>query len=133
MPDEDDAAQPGDQPTKALTAADLLSPRPRRVVAVPVPSLGGVVYVRELNGLELDRLDDALRDDRGNVLSDHYRAKHVCACACDADGRPLFGLDRADVEAVSAAMLGAEMEAVVEEAVKLNRRRAADLAAAKKD
>lgn len=118
---------------KALTAADLTAPRKPRVVPVPVPSLGGVVYVRELNGLELDRLDDALRDDRGNVLADHYRAKHVCACVCDAGGAPLFTLSPQDVEAVSAAMLGAELEAVVEEAVRLNRRRAADLAAAKKD
>jgi hypothetical protein len=119
---------------KALTAADFdaLKSKPRRVEPVDVPELGGTVYVRMLSAFEKDQLDDALTDERGKPVSDNVRAKVFAACACDATGRAMFAFTPADVAEIGAWEL-AIVEPVYDAAMKLNRFRASDRAAEKKD
>jgi len=118
---------------KPLTGAELLASRPRTIQPIPVPEMGGVVYVRSLTGLELDRLDDALTDEKGKYVADNVRAKVIAMCACDAEGQPLFGFKPEDVTAIGNAPFHGAFDAVYEAAMDLNKRRPADRAEAKKN
>jgi hypothetical protein len=60
------------------------------------------------------------------------RAKVVAACMCDAAGKPLFAFTPADVAEIGAWELPI-VEPVYDAAMKLNRFRASDRAAEKKD
>lgn len=119
---------------KALSAADFRAAKslPRRIDPVPVPDLGGVVYVRELSALEKDRLDDSLTDDKGKPVADNMRAKMFAACACDAEGKPLFALAPVDVAEIGGWPMSI-VGPVYEAAMRVNGFRATDRSAEKKD
>jgi hypothetical protein len=119
---------------KELTAADFRAQkeRPRRTEKVEAPELGGFLYVRALTGLELDRLDDALTDDRGKPIVENTRAKYFAMCVSDAAGKALFSFTPAEVAEIG-FWDGDLLNRVYDAAVRLNRRRASDRASEKKD
>lgn len=118
---------------KQLTAADFRKRKeePRRVQAVDVPDLCGVVYVRELSALEKDRLDDSMIDEKGKPIAENTRAKVFAACACDASGTPLFSLTPADVAEIGSWGLPV-IQPVYDAALAFNKLRASDRASEKK-
>ncbi len=76
---------------KVLTGDELLAHESKPPVAVPVPELGGQVFVREMTAAERDKFDTSLLDDEGNAKeSGNYRARLVAATCCDATGKLLF-------------------------------------------
>jgi hypothetical protein len=78
---------------KTLTADDFFAlpdlTKAPRVEPVPVPELGGTVYVRELSSAERDALEASLATD-DNKAPVNPRAKWVAATCCDAAGKLLF-------------------------------------------
>lgn len=137
------ADKPADAPTTkpaGLNAADLLATKgkPRKIVPVELPGLG-TVYVRSLNGLELDRLEDILHDEKGRFVAENARAKTVCMCACDAAGNPLFPLPADPAGAVAKVAEVGQLDGptiiqpIYEAGMALNKRRASDAVAEKKD
>lgn len=125
----------GDAAPKVLSAADFREKAkalPLRIEQVAVPDLGGVIYVRQLSALEKDRLDDSLTDDKGKPVTDNVRAKVFAACACDSGGKSLFALAPVDVAEIG-GWPNSVVDPVYEAAMRVNRLRASDRAAEKKD
>jgi hypothetical protein len=71
----------------ALTAADILGAKDRKIVAVDVPEWGGAVHVRSLSAAEALALEQTMRpiEDRGDLM-----ACQLAAFLCDEEGTPLF-------------------------------------------
>ena len=80
-----------------LDRAAILAARTLKKELVPAPEWGGDVFVRVMNGLERDMLDDLLV--KHNNQLPNLRATLVCLTTCDEDGGRLFDLK--DVDAVS--------------------------------
>ena len=92
-----------------------------KVEAVNIPGLDEPVFVRELTGLESDRLDAAnyrVGPDGKRVFAhENYLARQFIAVACDAAGKPLYGpMDVAEVSMLPASLL----ERVIDAGRKLN-------------
>jgi hypothetical protein len=71
----------------ALTAAEILGAKDRKIVAVEVPEWGGTVHVRSLSAAEALSLEQIMRpiEDRGELM-----ACQLAAFLCDEAGTPLF-------------------------------------------
>ena len=84
---------------QALDRSALLAATAIPREAVPLPELGGVVYVRGMTGSERDAFEVSLVQGRGRkreVNLRNLRAKLVAYCTVDAQGVRLF--TDADVE-----------------------------------
>jgi hypothetical protein len=81
-----------------LTREEILQADDLPTEDVPVPEWGGTVRVRTLKGVERDRFEDSITEQRGkqaHVIAENLRAKLVALSIVDEQGRRLF--DRADV------------------------------------
>jgi len=72
----------------ALTAADILGAKDRKIVPVDVPEWGGTVHVRSLSTEEAFALEKVMRpfEERTDIM-----ACQLAAFMCDEAGAPLFG------------------------------------------
>lgn len=76
-----------------LTKDQILAALDLKTEAVEVPEWGGPVNIRSMTGLERDSFTSALRDDKGVVSMDNYRAKLLVVCIVGEDGKALFTPD----------------------------------------
>lgn len=108
-----------------LTRADILSAQDRPVVRVEVPEWGAGKYVlvKAMSGLDRDRYEASLRDDKGKFVQDLWRAKTCAAVIVDENGAPEF--TEADLQALGQKNANA-LDRIVEVA---NRKNALDGAA----
>lgn len=101
---------------------------------VDVPEWGVTVYVRAMDGVQRDELDEWFRsrprDESGASDQRGFRAMVVALCACDDAGVPLFTL--ADLDAIAAKSATA-IERVFDAAARLNKLMASDAEKAKSD
>lgn len=102
---------------KRLTAEDILGAPRLKPVAVEVPEWGGVVFVRSLRAAELDELQFLWRSEAEREEDPNWRGRLVALCACDEQGRPLFGEHQASLVA---QLDVAPLDRVFEAAQKLN-------------
>lgn len=110
-----------DEP-KALSRAQILAADDRRIEPVKVPEWGGEIHVRAMTGRERGAFDEHLSELNFN----DYRALLVVACACDAEGKRLFGDD--DVEQLTLKGAGA-LTRISDAAARLNGLREQDVEA----
>lgn len=73
-----------------LTKEQILASLDLTTETVPVKEWGGDVAVRAMTGTERDSFGASLRDAKGNVNLENYRAKLLVRCIVDADGNPVF-------------------------------------------
>jgi len=77
---------------RELTLEDFIamSKKPRKVLRISVPEMGGETHVRRLTCREMDRLEIAnMRDDD----NDSIRARSLAIYICNADGIQMFCAD----------------------------------------
>jgi hypothetical protein len=103
-------------------AAFFAAPVGRRVE--PVETAFGTVHVRELMTGEKDAFDTTATKDK------MFRARLVVACCCDEQGRPMFS--ESDVHSLNQRPL-AQVEPIVDAAMRLNGMRAEDAGLAEKN
>lgn len=75
-----------------LTREDILGKDLLSRVEVKVPEWGGVVFVREMNGVDREKIEEAIFSEQkvGAELSGLNRARMVAFCATDDQGVRLF-------------------------------------------
>lgn len=76
--------------SKRLSRAEILSVQDRPVTRVDVPEWGGHVLVKTMSGLDRDRYEASLRDEKGKFVQDLWRAKTCAAVIVDENGAPEF-------------------------------------------
>ncbi len=84
---------------KTLDAAAILGAAKSPPQAVHVPSLGGIVHVREMNVGERDEYEMQLagtRTDEASAKRRIVRSSLLVRALCDADGKRLFIDDQAE-------------------------------------
>ena len=75
------------------------------IVGVPAPTAEsleldglGTVYVKELSGIERDRLEKEMRDSKIDTDAPGWRARLAAIYLCDEDGDRVFSLDSNDLD-----------------------------------
>lgn len=73
-----------------LSKEDILAADDRTVRKVKVPEWGGEVAVATMTGAARDKFESSIIGKNGGMNTQNIRAKLVCACLVDADGKQLF-------------------------------------------
>ncbi len=94
---------------KPLTRDDILGVQDIEIEEVEVPEWGGSVFVKGMTGIERDRFEASIVEQRGKnakVSMVNIRAKLASETMCDKDGTKLFSVkDAAALGEKSAAGL----------------------------
>ena len=75
------------------------------IVGVPAPIAEpleldglGTVYVKELSGIERDKLEKEMRDSKVDTNAPGWRARLAAIYLCDEDGDRVFSLETEDLD-----------------------------------
>lgn len=104
----------------ALSRDVILAANDLKRECVEIPEWGGTVCVRVMTGAERDEWERHILDSRGpdnKTNLSNARARLAILCACDEDGKRLFGDD--DLAAVGAKSAAA-LERIFDVALRLN-------------